>query len=129
MSGTALGSLDINLKTLFSRVSLVGWFITIFCFCIYSFPETLLSLISCNFFWFCNRLRIFSTISKWLLIVSTCLLVFSTSFYLFTIYQFFLLVLRVVLLVLTRLPVVSTRLLVVSHFAAYTKTISNLQHK
>ena len=97
MSGIAFESLESNLKTLFSRVSLANWFNTVFCIFIYSFPGINLFLISCNLFLFRNRLWSFSTyfylftngfcsllhVYHFLPPVCTCLS-FTSRFYLFT---------------------------------------------
>ena len=55
------GRLETNLKTLFSRVSLVNWFSTIFCIFICCFLDIHLFHISRNLFQFRNRLGTFST--------------------------------------------------------------------
>ena len=143
MSGIAFESLESNLKTLFSRVSLANWFNTVFCIFICSFPGINLFLISCNLFRFRNRLWSFSTyfylftngfcsllhVYHFLPTVSTCLPFLTTSFYLFIIYQSFLVVYELFLLVSTLLPAISNFLPVVSYCSAYTRVICNFQHK
>ena len=114
MSGIAFESLETNLKILFSRVFSANWFSTIFCIFICLLPDIHLFLINCNLF---------------ILPTSTRLLIVSTTFYSFTIYQSFLLVYQSFLLVSNHLSDVSTRLPVASYFSAYTRVISNFQHK
>ena len=114
MSGIAFESLETNLKTLFSRVFSANWFSTIFCIFICSLPDIHLFLINCNLF---------------VLPTSTRLLIVSARFHLFTSRFYYFLLVYHLPVVFTRLRVVSTRLPVASYFSAYTRVISNFQHK
>ena len=115
-------SLETNLKTLFSRVSLANWFVSIFCIFICSFPDINLFLINRNLFRFRNSLGTFST-HFYLFANRFCLFLLAYHLSVVSACR------RAVLLVSTHWSDVSTRLPLASHFSAYARKICKFQHK